>query len=470
MGGPGINGPGGEDILQRQPETPIHLTVYLDSEGRLRGFEETMDVVGDVPFDAITNIPDQSRVAINYHLEGTAWIEQNVEATAIQPPDLSADSPALENPGDAGNPALATLDDLDRRIAEVADGRDADAFWRDVEAVGHMPLIYGTSAVFLYRGSGTSVSWEGDWNNVRPNTTMRLGETNIWAHVADLPRDARVEYMINIDGQQLLDPLNPLTETGGLGSKSVVMMPEYQPSPYTEPREDVSAGALTEDIRIESEILGYAVNYRVYTPAGYEDMRDLPVVYVTDGQDFLAFAHLPTMLDNLIAEQRIQPVIAVLIDPRDVTTGENLREKQFLKHADQYSAFIAEELVPHIDAAYRTNPSASARAIVGASYGGSFSAYVAQHHSATFGLIGMFSPAFWQDPSVATVYQETDTLPVRMFITTGTLNDQRWATRPLDHILEAKGYDMRYVEVNEGHSYGQWRGLLDDMLIYFFEG
>jgi len=35
-------------------------------------------------------------------------------------------------------------------------------------------------------------------------------------------------------------------------------------------------------------------------------------------------------------------------------------------------------------------------------------------------------------------------------------------------ILEQKEYPLKYIEVNEGHSWGNWRGLLDDMLIYFF--
>jgi enterochelin esterase family protein len=35
-------------------------------------------------------------------------------------------------------------------------------------------------------------------------------------------------------------------------------------------------------------------------------------------------------------------------------------------------------------------------------------------------------------------------------------------------ILEDKNYPLMYVEVPEGHSWGQWRSQLDDLLIYFF--
>ena len=34
--------------------------------------------------------------------------------------------------------------------------------------------------------------------------------------------------------------------------------------------------------------------------------------------------------------------------------------------------------------------------------------------------------------------------------------------------LEDKGYDLLYLEVPEGHSWGQWRSQIDDLLVTFF--
>lgn len=58
-------------------------------------------------------------------------------------------------------------------------------------------------------------------------------------------------------------------------------MPGYVPSPYVvrDPaaaRGDVAPGSLN------SARLGYTVNFQVYTPAGYAELADLPVMYVTD--------------------------------------------------------------------------------------------------------------------------------------------------------------------------------------------
>ena len=60
-----------------------------------------------------------------------------------------------------------------------------------------------------------------------------------------------------------------------------------------------------------------------------------------------------------------------------------------------------------------------------------------------------------------------DRLPLKIFLSHGTYDPGASSLRLRD-ILEAKDYPLRYVETHEGHSYGSVRGVLDDMLSYFF--
>ena len=53
-------------------------------------------------------------------------------------------------------------------------------------------------------------------------------------------------------------------------------------------------------------------------------------------------------------------------------------------------------------------------------------------------------------------------------MSTGVIFDTEESARKMKKIFDEKGYPLKYFEVNEGHSWGNWRGLLDDMLIYFF--
>jgi enterochelin esterase-like enzyme len=47
-------------------------------------------------------------------------------------------------------------------------------------------------------------------------------------------------------------------------------------------------------------------------------------------------------------------------------------------------------------------------------------------------------------------------------------NDSAINNRNLRDILKNKGVQVQYFEVPEGHSWGHWRALLDDLLIFFY--
>lgn len=246
-------------------------------------------------------------------------------------------------------------------------------------------------------------------------------------------------------------------------------MPAYVFPMETVRRADVTGGVLGPAVRVHSPALGYDVQYRVYTPAGYDTLADLPVVYVTDGHEYAAdhLGSFVVVLDNLIADGAIPPVLAVFIDPRNPDNlGENRRGKEYVANA-AFLAFVADELVPAVDAAYRTRPDAAARAIVGTSLGGLNAAYFGALRPDVFGLLGIQSPAFWVWTDIYGLYRDADRRPLRIYLSSGTLHDGDGGPT-MAAILAERGYDYTFHETHEGHSWGQWRGLLDEMLRYFF--
>jgi hypothetical protein len=78
-----------------------------------------------------------------------------------------------------------------------------------------------------------------------------------------------------------------------------------------------SAGVVTDNIRITSHLLGYDLQYRVYQPEGSPAGGPYPVLFLTDGQNYLGRGHMDQVLDREIGKGNIQPVIAVFVDPRD---------------------------------------------------------------------------------------------------------------------------------------------------------
>lgn len=113
-----------------------------------------------------------------------------------------------------------------------------------------------------------------------------------------------------------------------------------------------AAGIVTDDIRITSEALGYDLQYRVYLPEGYDSRADHSVLFLTDGQNYLSRGRMPRVLDRLIGDGGIEPVIAVFVDPRDPDNLEtNRRTAQFFCRAD-YLKFYVDELIPEVEGKY----------------------------------------------------------------------------------------------------------------------
>lgn len=204
----------------------------------------------------------------------------------------------------------------------------------------------------------------------------------------------------------------------------------------------------------------------MYLPAGYGELAALPVIYATDGHEFAdaRAGAMVTVLDNLIAAGRIEPVLVVFIDPRDPDTGLTRREIEFLGNPS-YQAFIATELVPAIDSAYRSDPTAGRRAILGVSYGAVNAAACGVLYPEVLGLVAMLSPCF-PDDALYAAYRAAAQLPHRFFLSSGYPWD--CDARTMKGVLEDKEVALTYMELPEGHSWGQWRSLIVDMLTCFF--
>jgi enterochelin esterase-like enzyme len=227
-------------------------------------------------------------------------------------------------------------------------------------------------------------------------------------------------------------------------------------------------GVLSGNLQIESESLGYTLQYRVYTPPGFDALTEPPVVYLTDGQWYIDQGDFPAVLDELISQGTIPPVVAVFIDNRNPDRlSENRRNSQFFCNP-KYESFVSDELVPVVDAAYHTAGTREKRAILGLSFGGLNSACFALHESETFANIGMQSPATRPVSSLHSDFQDLETLPIRVFLSSGDHEDNEAQTRRLRDILETRVQELEYTEVPFAHTWANWKPLLDDAAVFFF--
>ena len=227
-------------------------------------------------------------------------------------------------------------------------------------------------------------------------------------------------------------------------------------------------GALSDNHLIRSKAMNYNLQYRVYTPPNYDQLDKLPTIYLTDGQWYLAHGRMHEEIDSLISSGKIEPVIAVFVDSRDPhNLRTNRRNGQFLG-VDRYVNFFSKELVPEIDKSFKTSRKAKNRAIMGLSFGGLNAAYFGAKAWNIFHLIGIQSPALHPVPEIYDLYSSQYKLPLKVFLSTGTVDDKEYDARKLKEVFDDKGYKIKYIEVEEGHDWRNWKPLQDDALIYFF--
>ena len=214
-------------------------------------------------------------------------------------------------------------------------------------------------------------------------------------------------------------------------------------------------------------MLGYTLQYRIYLPE--QANSESTVLYVTDGQWYISRGELPQLLDAEIAAGTIEPVITVFVDSRNPDNlDQNRRNQEFFCNLD-YVSFFTEELLPEIDSSYPTAADREGRVILGLSFGGRNSACFGLMAHDKFAGIAMQSPANSEMVDrLRNQYLEQDKLPLKVFLSVGTIDDNTRAGRVFMQALALKEYDLTYREVEEAHNWDNWKPLLDDVLHTFF--
>ncbi len=151
---------------------------------------------------------------------------------------------------------------------------------------------------------------------------------------------------------------------------------------------------------VPSAHLGPTRHIEVWLPPGYDDDASTryPVLYMHDGQNLFDPRIANTGIDwgvdeavvGLVEEGVIPPIIVVGV----WSTAERGPEYSPWHGAPNYARFLIEELMPRVDAEFRTLGGPENTAVMGSSMGGLLSFYLVRNHPDVFGACGCVSTHF----------------------------------------------------------------------------
>ncbi|HSU56281.1 MAG TPA: alpha/beta hydrolase-fold protein [Candidatus Dormibacteraeota bacterium] len=170
------------------------------------------------------------------------------------------------------------------------------------------------------------------------------------------------------------------------------------PAGFDKNREDIPHGKL-EMIEYESKTVGTTRKMQVYTPPGYSKAKKYPVLYLLHGiggdeTEWERFAHPDILLDNLLADGKVVPMILVM--PNGRAQKNDRAEGNVFAAAPAFAAFeqdLLQDLIPAIESRYSVQADREHRALAGLSMGGGQSLNFGLGHLDTFTSVGGFSSA-----------------------------------------------------------------------------
>jgi len=266
------------------------------------------------------------------------------------------------------------------------------------------------------------------------------------------------------------------------------------------------AGRLVYWTDVASANLGPTRHVEIWLPPGYDDAPSTryPVLYMHDGQNLFDPRIANTGVDwgvdeavvRLVQRGTIRPVIVVGV----WSTSARGPEYSPWHGASSYARFLIDELMPRVNAEFRTLTGPENTAVMGSSMGGLLSFFLVTRHPEAFGACGCVSTHFPLSEavvarnftSVARV-ENPDTTPYVVRDVEAGLRVPRGARYWFDY--GSQGLDAEYGSTHEAvrawllrqglvegrdfvvrryadatHNEASWRARLDDPLTFLFGG
>ena len=309
-------------------------------------------------------------------------------------------------------------------------------------------------------------------------------------------------YQLTIDGVAVADP-NSEAFFGAGNVRSGIEIPEEGVNFYD--NKDLPHGEIRSHW-YKTASNGENRQAYVYTPPDYEknSTKRYPVLYLQHGmgEDRRAWPHQGRtnfILDNLIAEGKAKPMIVVMEDGgitpgptggrgrsqdrREGAAGDNSpggapgrQGPGRMNFTMPFTSEIISDVIPMVDAAYRTIADRDHRAMAGLSLGGTQTYQITQANLDKFAYIGVFSAPFGF-PGIENGYngllknpEEFDKQVKVFFISMGSKEGANTGRTPAEQLRAVGIKHLTYYEApGTGHEFQTWRKSLHEFAPLLFK-
>ena len=311
-------------------------------------------------------------------------------------------------------------------------------------------------------------------------------ENGVWETKVGPVAPGSYRYRFMVNGVAVNDPRNPATSESNTNSWSVVQVPGAEFMDVAQ----VPHGAVAA-VHYYSSALSRLRRMHIYTPPGYElGKGKYPVFYLLHGSSdsddsWTSAGRANFILDNLIAAKKAKPMIVVMPAGHTRTgpgpAGTNA--------SDEFGQDFVKDIMPYVEAHYRTLPKRDQRAIAGLSMGGGQSLNISMSHLDKFAYVGVYSagvfgsgprPAAgaplaspnpeWEKQRLATLDDAKLKKGLKLlWFATGKEDFLLGTTKATIEMLKKHGFSPVYKETGGGHTWLNWRDYLNEFAPMLFQ-
>ena len=287
----------------------------------------------------------------------------------------------------------------------------------------------------------------------RGGTTLAKNEDGVWEGTTEGPMDEGFHYYhLTVDGGVFNDP-GALNFYGSTRWESGIEIPARDQDFYA--LKNVPHGYL-QQILFPSESTNTSRRAFVYTPPGYgqDQSKRYPVLYLQHGwgEDETAWSsqgRANLIMDNLIAEGKIEPFIIVM-------TYGMTNEIKFgqLRTFDikPFQTVLVDELIPYIDANFKTIDNQSNRAMAGLSMGGMETKMITLNRPDIFSHYALMSGGTYAPGEIK------DKSKVKLiFLSCGSKERPDGVKNAAAELQKAGLNSVHYISEGTAHEFQTWR-------------